>query len=91
MSTEQMPNLPAPYRVEQPTHSEPFGLWTARQVLDYSERRVAAEREACAALCEALDPHDPATGITLDIVPPGPRDFAAAIRARSGAQDEGTT
>ena len=101
MSTEQMPELPVPDLQVVGPNGGVIHCHSLGQMRQYAEQRVAAEREACAKLCETtlkLWAHGistplpkTVTDMSTEFVAFTGLGCARAIRARSGAQDEETT
>lgn len=79
MSDNNLPPLPKPWGWSW-THSVPF--FTDDQMREYAAAAVAAEREACAKVCEQLEPRHRMDGEWLAGWSDGTDDCAAAIRAR---------
>ena len=50
-----LPNLPKPFRVEQPRNSEPFALYTARQMINYAQDYYAANTPKLTTFAEAWE------------------------------------
>ncbi len=68
-----------------PSHPEWGWMWTEieqRAIRAYAAAAVAAEREQCARVCEALEPREHMPGEWLAGWSDGTDDCAAAIRKR---------
>ena len=78
--------LPRP-EITYADHSYP--AYSARQMKEYAELSVAAEREACASACDDLH-HNWRFGDGEDSTS-GPKECAEAIRARPNDKDRGAS
>ena len=82
---DKLPPLPTPEAWR--THVGPWDCstayaYTVNQMREYAAQAVAAEREACAKVCEQLEPRHRMDGEWLAGWSDGTDDCAAAIRAR---------